>query len=305
MKVIAAYDAEACSRLALERLADAALPDDATVIVATFADILVPPGAALGDMVLGVGLPEPVIDMRRAAQTLVDAAANRATEGAAIVSALGRPWQVSARSVADTPAWGLVELAEKEKADLVVTGSHNRGSVARFFLGSVAQKALLEVPCSVRIVRDTPADSPPRLLVGIDGSDACRAAVKAIAARPWPAGTHITCLTVIDSQFITATLWEAFGIHDVLERTIASEKAAAEQVLAEAVAVFTAAGHETGTAIAHGDPRDLIPAHAEAIGASCLLLGARGRHHATRRRLGTVASAVAARAHCTVEIVRA
>lgn len=306
MKVIAAYDAEPCSRFALTQLASAALPDNTEVIVASFADILVPPGSAIGDMALGTGLPEPVIDMRRAAQSLVDAAQQRAEEGATLVRVLGKPWKITARSIADTPAWGVVQLAEDERADLIVTGSHNRSGMARFFLGSVAQKALQEAHCSVRIVRPiTEIIKTPRVVVGIDGSDACRAAVRSIAARPWPAGTHFTCLTVIDSQFLTATLWQALGGAAILGETVKHEAAAAEAALAEATAILHAHGHETGTAIAHGDPRDLIPAEAENQKASCLLLAARGRHHAERRRLGTVAAAVAARAHCTVEIVRA
>ena len=146
MKVIAAYDAEPCSRLALEQLADAALPDHAEIIVVSFADLLLPPGTAIGDMALGIGLPEPVIDMHRAAKALADIAAERAEAGAAIVRSLGKPWAVSSRSISDTPSWGLVQLAEDEKADLVITGSHNRSGVARFFLGSFAQKAIQEAP---------------------------------------------------------------------------------------------------------------------------------------------------------------
>jgi nucleotide-binding universal stress UspA family protein len=43
---------------------------------------------------------------------------------------------------------------------------------------------------------------------------------------------------------------------------------------------------------------------AERWEAECIFLGARGLHHNQRIHLGTCASAVATRAHCSVEIVR-
>ena len=305
MKVIAAYDAEPCSRLALEQLADAALPDHAEIIVVSFADLLLPPGSAIGDMALGIGLPEPVIDMHRAAKALADIATERAEAGAAIVRSLGKPWAVSSRSIADTPSWGLVQLAEDEKADLIITGSHNRSGVARFFLGSVAQKAIQEAPCSVRIVRPLPSPASHRVLIGVDGSAACTAAIKAIAERPWPADTEFSCITVIDSQFISASLWQTFTGTPILAESVRHESEAARAVLDDATAILAARGFSAATIIAHGDPREIIPQHAEDLGVSCLMIAARGRHHAERRHLGTVAAAIPTRAHCTVEVVRA
>jgi nucleotide-binding universal stress UspA family protein len=48
----------------------------------------------------------------------------------------------------------ILEEAEKFGADLIVVGSHGRGAVAGFLLGSVSQAVALHAKCSVEIVRD-------------------------------------------------------------------------------------------------------------------------------------------------------
>ncbi len=47
----------------------------------------------------------------------------------------------------------IIENAANWGADLIVMGSHGRGSVERFFLGSVSLAVLAQAPCSVAIVR--------------------------------------------------------------------------------------------------------------------------------------------------------
>ncbi len=47
----------------------------------------------------------------------------------------------------------IIENAATWGADLIVMGSHGRGSVERLFLGSVSMAVLAQSPCSVAIVR--------------------------------------------------------------------------------------------------------------------------------------------------------
>ncbi|MEO5918106.1 MAG: universal stress protein [Candidatus Limnocylindrales bacterium] len=51
------------------------------------------------------------------------------------------------------PGESIVEAAESEQVDLVVVGSHGRGSVGRFFLGSVSDHVVRNAHCPVVVVR--------------------------------------------------------------------------------------------------------------------------------------------------------
>jgi nucleotide-binding universal stress UspA family protein len=52
-----------------------------------------------------------------------------------------------------TPALAIVEYAELEDIDLIVTGTHGRGAVAHLLMGSVAERVVRTAPCPVLTVR--------------------------------------------------------------------------------------------------------------------------------------------------------
>lgn len=52
----------------------------------------------------------------------------------------------------DAPS-AIVELADSEHVDLVVMTSHGRGGLARWFYGSVAERVMGNVSCSLLVVR--------------------------------------------------------------------------------------------------------------------------------------------------------
>ncbi len=47
----------------------------------------------------------------------------------------------------------IVSAAEAEHVDMVLVGSHGRGAVGRFFLGSVSEHVVRNAPCPVLVVR--------------------------------------------------------------------------------------------------------------------------------------------------------
>jgi nucleotide-binding universal stress UspA family protein len=65
-----------------------------------------------------------------------------------------------------SPGEGIVEVATSENVDLVVVGSHGRGSVGRLFAGSVSEHVVRHAPCPVLVVRGrVAADFSPAALL--------------------------------------------------------------------------------------------------------------------------------------------
>jgi nucleotide-binding universal stress UspA family protein len=53
---------------------------------------------------------------------------------------------------AENPAVAIIEYAKKNQVDLIVIGTHGRGTVAHVFLGSVAERVVRLAPCPVLTV---------------------------------------------------------------------------------------------------------------------------------------------------------
>jgi nucleotide-binding universal stress UspA family protein len=53
------------------------------------------------------------------------------------------------------PREALIEEARKERADLIVVGSHGRTGLEKLVMGSVATHVVTHAPCSVMVVRQS------------------------------------------------------------------------------------------------------------------------------------------------------
>lgn len=51
------------------------------------------------------------------------------------------------------PARAILDYAAEVRSDIIIVGTHGRGGLAEFFLGSVAQKIVRSAPCPVLTVR--------------------------------------------------------------------------------------------------------------------------------------------------------
>jgi nucleotide-binding universal stress UspA family protein len=86
--------------------------------------------------------------------------ARRALEERA-AEARGQGVPTLARLVTGAPHQAIVETAKGEGAALIVMGTHGRGALERFFLGSVADRVIRAAPCPVVTRRETMQEEPP------------------------------------------------------------------------------------------------------------------------------------------------
>jgi len=112
-------------------------------------------------------------------QTLIDSKAELDRQAAELRSS---GLVVETRLMPGAPATVILEAARASETSLIVLGSHGRKAVARFILGSCAERVVHAAPCPVLITREGGADLarwesslPLRLAVATDGSSASRA----------------------------------------------------------------------------------------------------------------------------------
>jgi len=239
-------------------------------------------------------------------KAVVDANA-MAEKAATRFSLLFPKWKIRHEAVWGSPTWELYSRAEEWKADLLIVGSHGRSALGRLFLGSISQWLLNEARCSVRVARgklDEP-DFPVRLLVGIDGSRNADAALEQVAARHWPAKSEARVVLVEQRLELTYV----GSLAAPLRRSVAAinnqEHQAALRLVKTAAKKLRDAGLRSRADVIEGDPKRTLVQLAEEWRADCIFLGATGMSNRLERfLLGSTAGAVAARSHCSVEIVR-
>lgn len=306
MKLLIAYDGSQCADAALNDLKRAGLARATEALVVSVADVwLPPPGselAAAGEM-----MPPGVLIARRHAIETEERALALAEQAAGRLRERFPGWRVGAAACHDAPWWGILQQAEKFKPDLIVIGSHGRGALGRMVLGSTSQRVATEASGSVRIARGLFAEdvAPPRLVVGVDGSEHSNLTVNRVAERSWPAGTaaHVVSFTDVVNIAVFASSEYSPPVA-VMSEDHEKEEARLREFATAAADRLRAAGLLAAPIVRRGDPRREILHEAERWGADCVFVGARG-HTRLEKILGSVSQWVASRAHCSVEVVRA
>ncbi|HVK59463.1 MAG TPA: universal stress protein [Candidatus Kapabacteria bacterium] len=296
-KLLIAYDGTPGAELAIKDLTRAGLPERAEAKVATFADVWIPPVPPPDDTVNR----ERHLAIHEKAADLLRETGKTAILGARLVHERFPNWKVSNVAKADSPAWGIIAEAKRWGADLIVIGSHGRNPLEKFFLGSVSYKVAAEATCSVRIVRPghSRIHGPAKILIGVDASSDAQLAIEEVLSRSWQRGTEIHLLTVIDPKLKSSIFRRPENITalDRVEDWIAP-------ILENYRSKFDACDLTAHSHIMEGDPKSTLLRQALAWDVDSIFLGARGLDHGDRLYLGTLASAICTRAHCSVEVVR-
>ena len=307
MKLLIAYDGSSCSEAALDDLTRAGLPDDAEALVLTIGEIWLPSPA-----------DEPIGEYADHLENdwLLNKNGKNGSRTCSEVKILAKHahkrlqvhfpnWKVEIQTDCGSPAQEIINQSNRIRADLIVVGSHGRGG--RFILGSVSNKVVSEAVCSVRVARGRIEVDPipSRVVIGYDGSHGANAAVDAVIARKWREGSEFRLITVADQVAPSAIERFVPPIAHWVENEIRAEHEWIKKIIAPALEKLRAAGLAATADICAGNPKQILIEEAARWHSDCIFVGAnRFGSRLKKFLLGSVSAAIAARAACSVEVVR-
>jgi nucleotide-binding universal stress UspA family protein len=234
-----------------------------------------------------------------------DKAARLAAEGADRARKVNHEIEVTAEDAVGAAAGVLIDASAS--ADLVVVGTRGLGPVAGLLLGSVAFAVAAHAACPAVIVRgDQVAPGPHRpVVIGVDGSLRCQAALRFAAAMAADVDAR---LTVLCAARPTATEAWVSAYWCAAAPEVSPDEAArnaARQVVDAAIALVR---QEFPTVRVDGKAVIGSPTHLLALQsryAGLVVVGARGRGGFSGLHLGSVSRGLIHEAFCPLAVVPA
>ncbi len=152
-----------------------------------------------------------------------------------------------------------------------------------------------------------------RILLAIDGSEFSEVAAQMLTERPWPSGSVVRVLSVVQDVFPVSPVSAvgAVGVPLVTDTPVNYEELVqpriqeAERLVARTAETLRRTELEVETTTRRGDPRKEVIEEAEAWRADLIVVGSHGRTGVKRLLMGSVSEGVMRHAHCSVEVVRA
>ncbi len=207
------------------------------------------------------------------------------------IKAIFPNWKVETEACADSPVWGVVHKACTWNADLIVIGAQELPARGQFTLQDM-KRIVHEAPCSVHIAREPrqTKTSPELIVVGLDVSPVAESVIRAVATRNWPSGSTVRLI-------ISA---HPLGRYKIGSK---SQTSRLEDIQQAAETKLRLEGLNVSSAAIQGNPELVLVDEAKTLGADCIFVG--GDEHGFFKLIHrSTALAVAAHAHCSVEIVR-
>ena len=300
MKILIGYDGSKSAEAALDDLQYAGLPADCEALVLSIAEVWLPLQSSKGNgsnIKLDADTEEHLRKHFEKNKRAVGEAETFARHAKDRLLAKFPDWNIKAEAAYGSPGWEILDKADVFEPDLIVVGSEGRTAVGHFCLGSISNKVLNEAKCSVRVARGKiEVDSlPVRVVIGFDGSTAAKATVEAVAARQWREQSEIRLIAA--STQVAPVAIERFvpPIARWVEDEVKAVSEWIEGLAEDSLRLLLDAKIEATLQITAGNPKQVLIEEAQKWHADSIFVGANS---------GSTSAAVAARAHCSVEVVR-
>jgi nucleotide-binding universal stress UspA family protein len=287
--VVLASDGSAQAKVARDLVAALALPQDATVRIVS----------ALGTTPSLAGLPGKMRE-----QLIAGAIATIERELADFAAPLERRGlRVECAVLGGRAATAIVDDAVSAHADLVVVGSHGRGELGSFLLGSVSAEVVDRAPCPILVARGRALE---RVILAEDGSTNARRARDLVAS--WEifrdATVRVVSVAHVDPYFHSGIApSEQVIAHRALVASRAATRHEHEHLATRSVHRLAQAGLHSEAEVRLGAPAAEIVSAAREWPADVVVVGSRGRTRIARLLLGSVARGVLQSAPCSVLVV--
>jgi nucleotide-binding universal stress UspA family protein len=303
MKILLAVDGSEDSLAAVEEAARTPWPEGSLVRMVSVAELPFPTQQLVAPMPSG-----SYEELERIFEE--HSVENTAQAMARFGEIAGAQTETTAKTLKGDPKIAILDEAERWGADLIVVGT--RGHAAGiFWLGSMSRAVASHAKCSVDVARrrETQGVGGETILLAVDGSEFSDEAVEEIADRPWPRGSEVHVISVVQLHLTPAL--GAWALPDDYYRNL--ERAGREQaelVIDRAISRLreSNAARESPLTLTSevtvGHPAMVIIKTASEWNAGLVALGAHGHRGFTRFLPGSVAHAVASHAPCSVEVVR-
>lgn len=184
----------------------------------------------------------------------------------------------------DDPARAIVDLAERQHADMIVVGRHGRRGLAKFLIGQTAAKVVGHAPCKVLVVPRAAVIGYRNILVATDGSAHGNAAVNEAIAIAKRCGSHLIVLSAMRDE---------------------NEREEARSYAGKAVELAQKEGVPAEVLTPLGRSFDAITEAAGGRGVDLIVMGNYGKTGVKKLLMGSSTEKVIGNAGCAVLVVKA
>lgn len=200
---------------------------------------------------------------------------------------------VTTEVTSGSPAEAIATLAEAGKADLVAMSTHGRSGLARWVMGSVADRVIRETTKPLLLYR--PTDSAPsgatinHLVVPLDGSELAEQTLPTVAALAPLLGASVTLFRAVPTYTFAFAEPYPFGGAEASAEILEAIENEALEYLNDQAAALRAKGLTVEVKKTLGDPANQLVELAHDTPGSLIVMSTHGRSGVARALLGSVA----------------